>query len=140
MIYGETFLSNFKFYAKTLTKLHDLMVPSNQPSSHPCLNWFYPCPQPFPSHFPPPTWIQNRFLFCPLPQTYLPSTRCRTCFPSQTRRTSFPSPTPPPSILKSSSLPKPSQSPKSFLPRDSPPRHSIRQHKLPSHLSDFILG
>jgi hypothetical protein len=27
MIYGETFLRNFKFYAKTLTKLHDLTVP-----------------------------------------------------------------------------------------------------------------
>jgi hypothetical protein len=26
MVYGETFLRNFKFYAKTLTKLHDLMV------------------------------------------------------------------------------------------------------------------
>jgi hypothetical protein len=24
MVYGETFLKNFKFYAKTLTKLHDL--------------------------------------------------------------------------------------------------------------------
>jgi hypothetical protein len=28
MIYGETFLRNFKFYAKTLTKLHDLTVAS----------------------------------------------------------------------------------------------------------------
>jgi hypothetical protein len=27
MVYGETFLRNFKFYAKTLTKLHDLTVP-----------------------------------------------------------------------------------------------------------------
>ncbi len=27
MVYGETFLINFKFYAKTLTKLHDLTVP-----------------------------------------------------------------------------------------------------------------
>jgi hypothetical protein len=26
MVYGETFLRNFKFYAKTLTKLHDLTV------------------------------------------------------------------------------------------------------------------
>jgi hypothetical protein len=25
-VYGETFLRNFKFYAKTLTKLHDLTV------------------------------------------------------------------------------------------------------------------
>ncbi len=28
MVYGETFLRYFKFYAKTLTKLHDLTVPS----------------------------------------------------------------------------------------------------------------
>jgi hypothetical protein len=27
MVYEETFLRNFRFYAKTLTKLHDLMVP-----------------------------------------------------------------------------------------------------------------
>ena len=27
IVYGETFLRNFKFYAKTLTKLHDLTVP-----------------------------------------------------------------------------------------------------------------
>jgi hypothetical protein len=26
MVYGETFLRNFKFYAKTLKKLHDLTV------------------------------------------------------------------------------------------------------------------
>ena len=26
IVYGETFLRNFKFYAKTLTKLHDLTV------------------------------------------------------------------------------------------------------------------
>jgi hypothetical protein len=26
MVYGETFLRNFKFYAKILTKLHDLTV------------------------------------------------------------------------------------------------------------------
>jgi hypothetical protein len=26
-VYGETFLRNIKFYAKTLTKLHDLTVP-----------------------------------------------------------------------------------------------------------------
>ena len=26
MVYGETFLRNFKFFAKTLTKLHDLTV------------------------------------------------------------------------------------------------------------------
>jgi hypothetical protein len=26
MVYGETFLRNFKFYAKTLTTLHDLTV------------------------------------------------------------------------------------------------------------------
>ncbi len=26
MVYGETFLRNVKFYAKTLTKLHDLTV------------------------------------------------------------------------------------------------------------------
>jgi hypothetical protein len=26
MVYGEAFLRNFKFYAKTLTKLHDLTV------------------------------------------------------------------------------------------------------------------
>jgi hypothetical protein len=26
MVYGETFQRNFKFYAKTLTKLHDLTV------------------------------------------------------------------------------------------------------------------
>jgi len=26
MVYGETFLRNFKFYAKTLTKLHDVAV------------------------------------------------------------------------------------------------------------------
>ncbi len=26
MVYGETFLRNLKFYAKTLTKLHDLTV------------------------------------------------------------------------------------------------------------------
>jgi hypothetical protein len=58
---------------------------------------------------PPPTWIQNRFLFRPLTQTCLPSTRCRTCFLSQARLTSFPSLTP--SNLypqtPSSSLPKP---------------------------------
>ncbi len=28
MVYEETFLRNFKFYAKTLTKLHDLTVPN----------------------------------------------------------------------------------------------------------------
>jgi hypothetical protein len=27
MVYGGTFLRNFKFYAKTLTKLHDLTGP-----------------------------------------------------------------------------------------------------------------
>ncbi len=30
MVYGETFLRNFKFYAKTLTKLHDLTVVGNE--------------------------------------------------------------------------------------------------------------
>jgi hypothetical protein len=33
MVYGETFLINIKFYAKTLTKLHDLTVCS-VPATH----------------------------------------------------------------------------------------------------------
>jgi hypothetical protein len=83
---------------------------------------------------PPPTWIQNRFLFRPLNQICLPSTRYRTCLPSQARRTFFPSPTPSnlhpqiPFLLP----------PETFPSQDSPSRHSSRLHKLPSHLSDFI--
>jgi hypothetical protein len=30
MVSGETFLRNFKFYAKTLTKLHDLTVVTSE--------------------------------------------------------------------------------------------------------------
>ncbi len=68
---------------------------------------------------PPPTWIQNIFLFRPLTQTCLPSTRCRICFPSQARPTSFPSPIPSnlypqiPFLL----LPETFPSQKSFLPK-----------------------
>jgi hypothetical protein len=38
MVYGETFLRNFKFYAKTLTKLHDLTVPINSVADLGCLS------------------------------------------------------------------------------------------------------
>ncbi len=41
MVYGETFLRNFKFYAKNLTKLHDLTEWSGSDSWRPKNTWSY---------------------------------------------------------------------------------------------------
>jgi hypothetical protein len=52
MVYGETFLRNYKFYAKTLTKLHDLTVAESFRERHKGTMRFRAIPRLYQSQIP----------------------------------------------------------------------------------------